>query len=69
MMVSCQNSLGVGMPVPPIINAFNGSSGLSAREMAIEVVDMSASNNIEAPATRAMVSKRQTCRLRPTATP
>jgi hypothetical protein len=30
-MVSCQNSLGVGIAVPPIINTVNGSSGSSAR--------------------------------------
>lgn len=41
MMVFCQNSLGVGMPDPPIINA---SSAESARETGTEDADISASN-------------------------
>jgi hypothetical protein len=63
--VSCQNSLGVGAVVPPIINAFSVSSGLSARETG---ADISASN-IEAPASSAMIRERPTCRLSPTTTP
>jgi hypothetical protein len=69
MMPSCQNSLGVGIPEPPIINAVNASSGLSAREIGTENIDAHASNTIEAPANSAMVKERQTCRLSPTATP
>jgi hypothetical protein len=59
-MVSCQNSLGVGAVVPPIINAFNASSWLSAREIGTENI---ATNTIEAPARSAMVKERQACRL------
>jgi hypothetical protein len=67
-MVSCQNSLGVGAIVPPIINAFNGSSGLSAREIGTEIIDINASSSIEAPANNATTSEH-TRRLSPTATP
>jgi hypothetical protein len=53
MMVSCQNALGVGIAVPPIINAFNGSSTpLSARAVAAENI-----NTIEAPANSAAICR------------
>jgi hypothetical protein len=29
---------GVGIPVPPIVNAFNGSSGVSARAIAADSI-------------------------------
>ncbi len=52
-MVSCQNSLGVGIVVPPIINAFNGSSTLlSARAVAAEDI-----NTIETPAKSAPICR------------
>jgi hypothetical protein len=69
MIASCQPSLGVGMVVPPIISVFSASSGLSAREIGTENIDISANNIIEAPANSAMLKERQTCRLSPTATP
>jgi hypothetical protein len=48
--VSCQNSLGVGAVVPPIINAFNGSSS------ALETGDIKA---IGAQANSAMIKARR----------
>ena len=65
-IVSCQNSLGVGAIVPPIINAFNASSWLSAREIG---TDTHATNTIEAPASSAMIRERPTCRPTFTTTP
>jgi hypothetical protein len=62
MIVSCQNSLGVGIPEPPIINAFRGS----AESSACAIGDMSA---IGAQANSAMTSGRKTRRLCFTATP
>jgi hypothetical protein len=61
-MVSCQNSLGVGMPVAPIINAISGSSTSSA----LAIGGMSA---IGAQANSAMARGRKTRRLCPIAAP
>ena len=55
MIRSCHSMLGVGVAVPPIINAFSGSSGLSARETG---ADTHATNTIEAPASSAMTTCR-----------
>jgi hypothetical protein len=66
---SCHSMLGVGMVVPPIINAFNGSTGLSARAVGAAIVDVSARNSIEAPANSANDRERRTGLLRLTATP
>jgi hypothetical protein len=65
-MVSCQNSLGVGAVVPPIINAFNGSSGLSARAIGAENI---AGSVTDAAAHSAMIRERRTCRVSLMATP
>ena len=46
------------MVVPPIINAFNGSSGLSARAIGTDNVGFDANSSIEAPANTAMNSER-----------
>jgi hypothetical protein len=55
MMPFCQNSLGVGIPEPPIINAVNASSGSSAREVGAQIIDISAKNVVETAANSAMI--------------
>jgi hypothetical protein len=54
MMLSCQNSLGVGMPEPPIINAFNGSAGSSAHAdgAAVNAISVSEAPTSSAPNSR-----------------
>jgi hypothetical protein len=55
-MVSCQNSLGVGIAVPPIINTVNGSSGSSARATGPD--DSTVISVIDAPTNSAAKSER-----------
>ena len=54
MIVSCQNSLGIGISEPPIINAFN-VSGSSARAIGTDEVDISVSDT---PANSALMNMR-----------
>ncbi|MCV7331615.1 hypothetical protein [Mycobacterium cookii] len=46
MIVFCQNSLGVGTTVRPIISALSGSAGSSARAVGADDID---SRVIDAP--------------------
>jgi hypothetical protein len=55
--------------VAPIIKAFNGSSGLSARAIGAEAIDVTVRNVTEAPAISAIVKKRRTWRLSLTGLP
>jgi hypothetical protein len=59
MIESIHGSLGVGWKVPPIINAFNVSSGLSAREAAAENIEIDASNSTGGAASDAALDARR----------
>src|SRR5277367_3502009 len=65
MIESIHCALGVGWKVPPIINAFKVSSRLSARETGPDIIDVRASNIMEATANSAIIRERPTsCRIR-----